>query len=106
MSVVGMLRQTCSLSRSVPVGTNGRTQPQQLYPSLSCMVLPMNNTTAIAYDFSLGRAFDFYFADGTDVQIGDRLTFNGATYMVKSVKPYSGFGVTSYMQVLTEQEVS
>jgi hypothetical protein len=70
------------------------------------MVIPMSNATTIEHEFSLGRGFSFYFADGADVQIGDRLTFNGSTYDVRYTKPYSGFGATSYLEVLTEQEVN
>lgn len=95
----------CNIKRSVAVGTNGRTQEQTLYSNVACLVLPMNNTTAIENQFSLGRAFDFYFDVGQDVKPSDQLIYNGNTHAVKSVQSYDE-PLVGHVRALCEQVVS
>lgn len=104
----GLFNSTCSVTRDAPVqgSTNGRTAPQQMYASVPCMVEPMGSRAAIENEFQLGHAYNFYFGAGEDVRVGDQLGYNGSTFAVKYLKPYAGFGPTSYVQALTEQEIS
>jgi hypothetical protein len=100
-----MLTSSCSISRDVPVGTNGRTKPQVLYANVACLILPMNTTTAIENEFSLGRAYDIYFKAGQDSQIGDLVIQNGQTYSIKAVQSYN-VPIAGYVHAMAEQEVS
>lgn len=104
----GLLNSTCSITRNIPVegSTSGRKAPQQIYTSVPCMVEPMGSSTAIANEFELGRAYTFNFGPTADVQVADELGYSGSTYVVKYLKPYTGYGPISYIQVLTEQEIS
>ncbi len=83
-----MLDHLCDVSRSAAVGTNGRSALTALYTAVQCLVLPMNTHTAIENKFSIGRAYDIYFASGQDIKPGDQLVSNGRTFVVKVVQPF------------------
>lgn len=100
-----LLVQTCNLNRDAVVGTNGRTAKQLLYSSLQCLVLPMNTTTAIEHNYAIGRAYDFFFGPGQDVQPADQLVYNGNIYNVKAVQPYE-VPLVGYVHALCEQVIS
>jgi hypothetical protein len=68
-----LLEHTCTIKRNAAIGTNGRYQVEDLATGVACLKLPMNTTTAIQNEFSLGRAYDIYFADGQDVKPGDKI---------------------------------
>ena len=101
-----LLDHTCDIARTQAVGTNGRRQMASLYTGIPCLALPMNNTTAIQNQFSIGRAYDFYFADRQDVKNGDKLTWNGSTFIVKVVQPFTGLAFGSHIRTMCEQEIS
>lgn len=99
------MAHTCDLSRNAVVGTNGRRAMSALYTALPCLAMPMNTTTAIQHNFSLGRAYDFYFPDGQDVLPGDKLSWNSGSFIVKAVEPYL-VPLIGHVRALTEQEVT
>lgn len=100
-----LLNQTCTITRNQPLGTNGRNQQQTFASAVSCLALPMNHTTAIENDFSLGRAYDVYFDEGQDVLTGDKLVIGAASYVVRAVQPYS-LPLVGHVRALCEQEVN
>lgn len=102
---VGLLPNIVNISRSVPLGTNGRTQMKQLYVGVQCLVMPMNNRTAIENKFSLGKAYDIYFASGMDVRAADEIAYSGNIYIVKLTQPYT-VPLVGYTLAMCEQEIS
>jgi hypothetical protein len=102
---VQLLEHTCAIRRNAPVGTNGRRQLADKYTGVRCLVLPMNDATTIRHEFTLGRAFDIYFADGQDVKVGDQVVFDAAKYTVRSVQPYK-VPHAAHIRAMCEQEVS
>jgi hypothetical protein len=102
-----LLAHTCSISRKQTVGTNGRQALAPVYSDVPCLFLPMATRTSIEHNFALGRGFDTYFDDGQDVKIGDKLGYNGSTFVVRFIQPFSGLaGGLSHVRAMTEQEVS
>lgn len=99
-----MLVHSCDISRNAVVGTNGRRALQALYSGISCLALPMNAQTSIQNQFELGRGYDFYFNDGQDVKVGDKLAWSGDTYVVSAVQKYI-VPVVAYVHALAKQEV-
>jgi hypothetical protein len=83
-----LLEHTCTIKRNSAVGTNGRQQLNDLYTDVACLALPMGLSTAVNNGFSLGKAYDVFFADGQDVKPGDKLIIDGAGYLVKGVQPF------------------
>lgn len=100
-----LLQHTCDIKRYQAVGTTGQRQIQTIATGRPCLVLPMNRRTAIENQFSLGRAFDFYFDQTEDVQTSDKLVFNASSYVVRSVEPYT-LPLVGHLHVLCEQEVT
>jgi hypothetical protein len=100
-----LLEHTCTIKRNVAVGTNGRYQMQDLATNVACLRLPMNVQTAIQNEFSLGRAYDIYFADTQDVKPGDKIIISGDSHIVKAVQPYQ-LPLVGHVRALCEQEVS
>jgi hypothetical protein len=98
------LSQTCSVLRNTTVGTNGRSQKTALYSSIECLALPMASQTAIEHDFSIGKAYDIFFAAGVDVRVGDQVVIGSATYDVRFVKAYAVPAV-GHTLALCEQEI-
>ncbi len=94
----------CDINGPVPVGTNGGTEMGPLYQDIACLVLPMNNTTAIENDFSIGRAFDIYFAAGQDVKPGYQVRYDGNTYVVRVVQPFK-VPIVGHVRTMCEQEI-
>ncbi len=99
-----ILLHTCDLARNEPVGTNGRRAFTTIQTSIGCTFIPMGAKAAIANKYSVGNAWDFYFADGTDVRPGDRLTRSGVSYIVGGVEPFSGFPGVSHVHATGETE--
>jgi hypothetical protein len=101
----GLLNSVATINRSQAVGTNGRSQMQLLYTSVPCLVMPMNTTTAVQQKFSIGRAYDVYFAPSQDVQAGDALIVAGNTYVVKLTQVYN-VAALGYVLAMTEEDIS
>lgn len=99
-----LLDHNCSIKRSVTVGTNGRSQMQSLYTNVSCLVLPMNTTTAIENGFSIGRAYEIYFDISQDVQTGDQVSFNSDTYYVRLTQPFN-VALVGHIKAMAEMEL-
>jgi hypothetical protein len=104
MSVTSLLKHSCSTARNVAVGTNGRKQYQALLANVRCMFTPMSAQASVQNQFDVGFGWDVFFPDGTDVQIGDKLTWNGRTYLVRGRQPFTGYGRVSYLEVSAETE--
>lgn len=100
-----LLDHTCDIERQTAVGTNGRHSRQTVYSGVSCLFLPMNHTTTIELGFSLGRAYDAYFDNASDVQPDDRLVFNGQNFIVKAVQPFS-VNIVGHIHAMCEQEIA
>lgn len=99
-----LLQHSCDVARNQSLGTNGRHQFATIATAVPSLFLPMSAQAAIQNQFSVGYAWDIYFNDGTDIQIGDRLTYNGQTYLVRGKQPYSGLQLVSYLHVSAETE--
>jgi hypothetical protein len=100
-----LLEHTCTIKRNAAVGNNGRYQVQDLAVNVACLKLPMNTTTAIQNEFSLGRAYDIYFADGQDVKPGDKIIIGSYSFVAKAVQLYE-VPTVGHVRALCEQEVS
>jgi hypothetical protein len=98
-----LLEHTCTIKRNVAVGTNGRRQIENLYTGIPCLALPMGLSTAIANGFSLGQAYDVFFAEGQDVKAGDKLVIDGENYTVKGVQTFK-VPVVGHVRALCIQE--
>jgi hypothetical protein len=104
MSLAGMLIHTCSTQRTTAVGTNGRKSLTSYLSSVKCKARPMSPQASIQNGFEIGYGYTFIFQDGTDIQAGDRLIWNGVNYLVKGKPaPYAG-GSLAYIKVLAESE--
>lgn len=90
MSVQGLLRQSGDIARRQAVGTNGRYDMAPLYQGIRCIVMPMSTQAVVDNGFSVGQSFDAFFAASQDVQVGDKLTVDGRSYIVKGLQPYAG----------------
>lgn len=99
-----MLKHRCTVARNQAVGTNGRKAYSTVQSSVACLFLPMSSVASIQNGYSVGFSWDIYAKDGTDIQIGDRLTWNGKTYLVRGKQPFTGFGRVSYLKVSAETE--
>lgn len=99
-----LLQHTCTINRSVVVGTNGRSQMEALYTDVSCLVLPMAPQVAVEHNFSLGLGYDIYFGAGQDIKTGDQVIFNGDTYVVKNTMPYQ-VSIVGHVRALCEKEI-
>lgn len=99
-----LLLHTCDVARNQAVGTNGRKQFSSLYATVPSLFLPMSAQAAIQNGFSVGFAWDIYFNDGIDVQIGDKLTYSGQTYIVRGRQPYAGLPIVSHLRITAETE--
>ncbi|MEA9986251.1 hypothetical protein [Subtercola sp. RTI3] len=64
----------------------------------------MSRTSAVQNGYDVGKAWDVYFDDGTDVQVNDRLSFNGENYIVKGRQVFSSFPAVSHIQVTAVTE--
>jgi hypothetical protein len=100
-----LLEHTCTIKRNAAVGTNGRRQLSDLYTAVPCLALPMGLSTAVSNGFSLGKAYDVFFADGQDVKPGDKLIIDGASYLVKGVQPFK-VPTVGHIRALCSQEAS
>jgi hypothetical protein len=103
MSVPAMLRHRCDISRLQTVGVNQKSM-SQLYTSLPCLFMPMSDRQAVEGGYTVGQAWTVYFSPATDIKRGDKLTYNGATYLVRGVRPYDNFGALSYRSAAVETE--
>lgn len=103
----GLLNQTCTITRQVAIEGSAvkRTQPQVIYTSIPCLVIPMNHRTAIDMHFDIGRASDVFFNVGQDVKPEDVVTVGGNTYVVGAVQAYN-VPVAGYTVAHGEQEIS
>ena len=101
------LIHTCDTERSAAVGTSDRLKAMQTNLSaVPCLFLPMSAQAAIQNNFEVGYGFTVYFEDGTDVQVGDRLTWNGTRYLVRGRQAYPGFDAISHLSISAESEHS
>ncbi len=99
------LLDACDISRNTAVGTNGRRSLQALYSAIPCLAIPMNAATTIQNSFEMGRGYDFYFSDGQDLKVGDKLSWSGDTYVVSAVQRYS-VPVVAHVHAMVKQEVN
>lgn len=104
MSVGTMLRHRCDVARNAAVGTNGRKTMQTVASSIPCMVTPMSDQQAVSGSYTVGQTYTMFFNPTADIQRGDRVTFNGNTYLIKGLKPYMVFGGVSFVQAVAETE--
>lgn len=100
-----LLEQTCTISRNAALGTNGRYQQTQVATGVACQLIPMTNRTTIELGFSLGKGYDGFFELGTDIKVGDKLTSNGNTYIVRFVQRFET-NYAAHIHVSCEQEVA
>ena len=100
------LLHTCDVARNQTLGTNGRKSMATVQTAVPCLFLPMSAYAAIQNGYSVGFAWDVYAADGTDIQMGDKLTWNGVTYLVRGRQPYTGLPVVSHLRLTVETERS
>lgn len=100
-----LLEHTADVYRNTVVGTNGRKQLTLHASAVECLVLPMAVSAAIENGFSIGRAYDVYFAEAADVAVGDRLVWSGNNFVVKFVQPFS-VPFVGHTRALCEQEIS
>jgi hypothetical protein len=100
-----LLEHTCTIRRNAAVGTNGRQQLSDLYTAVPCLALPMGLSTAVSNGFSLGKAYDVFFADGQDVKPGDKLIIEGDSYLVKGIQPFK-VPTVGHVRALCLQEAS
>ncbi|MEB0287227.1 hypothetical protein QN355_11745 [Cryobacterium sp. 10S3] len=98
------LFHVCDVARNQAVGTNGRKQFSSLYTAVPSLFLPMSAQAAIQNGYSVGFAWDIYVDDGTDIQIGDKLTYSGQTYIVRGRQPYAGLPIVSHLHLMAETE--
>jgi hypothetical protein len=98
------LRHTCSTSRVQTLGTNGRKTMAAYLSSVPCLFLPMSNFSQIQNNFDIGTGWNVYFNDGTDVQVGDKLTFGGSSYLVRGSKAYTGLPMVSHLEIAAVSE--
>lgn len=99
-----LLQHSADIARNAAIGTNGRRGMSTVATGVRCLVLPMATRTAIENQFSLGKAYDVYFAEGTDVRVGDKLTKDDGRYIVRQVMPYK-VAVVGHVRALCELEV-
>lgn len=99
-----LLEHTCDVARNQAIGTNGRKGYVTKYTGVSCLFLPMSRQAAIQNQFDVGSSWDIYFDDGVDIQVGDKLTFNGNKFIVNGRQPYSGLAWVSHLHVTAETE--
>lgn len=99
-----MLRHRCDTARNTALGTNGRHIPTPHLTGVRCAFMPMSAEAAVRNGFDVGFGWYVYAASSADILIGDRLTWNGETYIVKGKKPYLQFGGTSHIEFTAETE--
>lgn len=100
-----LLEHTCTIRRYVNVGTNGRRTLSNLHTGVRCLALPMGLSTAVSNGFSLGQAYDVYFADGQDVKVGDDLVIGSDHYTVKGLQRFK-VPMVGHVRALCEQEAA
>lgn len=100
-----MLEHTCTISRAQDIGTNGRKQMASLAADVACLFLPVGAQTAIDQGFSLGKDYDVFFAPGTDVKVGDKLSRNSKNYLVSYIQDFDT-AFAGHMHVLARQEAA
>lgn len=100
-----LLSHTCTISRNTALGTNGRHALAEVATVVSCLAIPMNAQTTIQNGFELGRGYDFYLNMGQDVRVGDKLTWNGDTYVVSARQVYD-LPMVQHIHVAAQQEVN
>ena len=64
----------------------------------------MSAQSAIQNSFSVGFGWDIYFADGADIQMGDKLSYGGQAYIVRGRQPFSGIPMASHLHITAETE--
>lgn len=94
-----LLQHMCSISRKTTLGTNGRKSMQVVKANVSCLCLPMNAVAAIQNGFDVGTAWNIYFNETTDIQVGDRVVANNMAFIVKGKMPYLNLPIISHIQV-------
>lgn len=100
-----LLNHSCDIWRTVAVGTNGRSEMQELHTDVRCLVLPMGANATIQNDLQIGRAYEVSFAPDADIQVGDRIMWNGSRLSVKYVRDYRNTPPVSHFEAVCEQEV-
>lgn len=98
------LQHTCDVSRNAPVGTNGRRQLTLIYEGVRCLALPMSTQATLQNGFDLGRGYDFYFDPSADVKVGDKLDFDGDTYIVSGRQNFK-VAFVGHIHVTAQQEI-
>jgi hypothetical protein len=64
----------------------------------------MGAVAAVQNGFDVGNAWNIYFEDTTDIKVGDRVTANGLTLIVRGKPPYLNLPLVSHIQVSAETE--
>lgn len=80
--MIGLIH-TCSTLRMQGTGLNGGSSMQTNLSTVSCLFLPMSPAATVQLGWDVGTGWKVFFDDGTDVQAGDKLVFQGRSYVVK-----------------------
>jgi hypothetical protein len=98
------LLHICTTERNQSVGTNGRKGYQAHLTGVHCLFLPMSSYSAIQNGYTVGRTFDVFFDEGTDIQVNDRLSWNSGTYLVKGAELFAALPIVAHLKVTAVTE--
>lgn len=99
-----LLEHTCSIQRFQDVGSNGRKQMGDVASGVDCLIIPMDTRDAIQNGYEVSKAYEGYFAEGTDVQEGDQLIHDGYQYLVGVVHVYKGLMMVNHIKAELSKE--
>ena len=97
------LVHTCDIARKQALGTNGRRDSAPLYSAVPCLALPVSADATLRNGWELGREYEFFFAAGQDVKVGDKLTYDGSLYSVHGRQDYE-VPVVGHVHIYAQQE--
>jgi hypothetical protein len=66
----------------------------------------MGANATIQNDLQVGRAYEVQFGPDADIQVGDRIVWNGSNLSVKYVRDYRNTPPVSHFEAVCEQEVA
>jgi len=91
---------------SIDVERLTQSSGQSVYSSwltdAEAFVQPLDTESTESLGESFSKGSFMYLPIGTDVQEGDRVTFDGDVYKVKGIKPYK-YGNLAHQKALIEQ---
>jgi hypothetical protein len=99
-----LLEHTAAQQRQTKIAGQGEsTALQTVSNAVACLCLPMDDRAAVQQGFTVGQAYDVFFADGQDIKKGDRLTVNGLVLYVSGVQRFVGLGAdVNHVKALCE----